>query len=191
MQPIPLVIAHLENFCGPIVHGWRGDPDGKKMPFQIVQMERGPISGTTTYSTLGLGKIPLPARNSDKIIRHERVMLSRSNAVPGNLPALLQQVAMEAVQRKFAYLRGEIIGPRGQLFNNSTVTALYVSIPVYFPEGFTGVDDDVGRVIFAWLIPITDQEASLVNQVGWSEFETRLEAQDPDLLDFKRMSIAQ
>jgi hypothetical protein len=36
------LIDHLERFCGPILHGWANDPDGRKMPFQIVQMESGP-----------------------------------------------------------------------------------------------------------------------------------------------------
>jgi hypothetical protein len=152
-------------------------------------MQGGPIAGTTTYSTLGLGKIPLKAPNSDKVTRHELVMLSRSIASPPNLPALLQQVAMEAVERNLAYARGAVVGPRGRLFNGSTVTALYVTVPVYFPKEFSVVDDDVGKVIFAWLIPIKDQEAFLVNRVGWNEFETKLERQDPDLLNFKRASI--
>jgi hypothetical protein len=139
MQPVPHVIDHIEKFCGPIVKGWSCDADGNKMPFQVVQMQGGPIAGTATYATLGLGKIPLRARTSDRVIRHELVMLSRSDTVPENLPALLQEVAMEAVQRNYAYVRGEVIGPRGPLFPGSTVTALYVAIPVYFPQEFSNM----------------------------------------------------
>jgi Suppressor of fused protein (SUFU) len=189
MQPVPHVIGHIEKFCGPIVQGWSCDADGNEMPFQVAQMQGGPIAGTTTYSTLGLSKIPLLARNSDRVIRHELVMLSRSNAIPKNMPSLLQEVAMEAVQRNVAYVRGEVIGPRRSLFRGSTVTALYVAIPVYFPQDFSTVEYDVGRAIFAWLVPITGQEVSLINEIGWDEFETRLAGQDPDLLDFGRPSI--
>jgi hypothetical protein len=189
MQLEAPVIAHLEKFCGPIERGWQCDADGNKMPFQIVQMQGGPISGTTTFSTLGLGKIPLTSRTSQKIIWHELVMLSRSNATPANLPPLLQQVAAEAVHRNYAYPRGDVIGPRGPLFQDSTVTGLYVSAPAYFPKEFSSVEDDVGTVIFAWLFPITNQEANLIREVGWDGFEARLEVQDPDLLDFKRASL--
>jgi hypothetical protein len=189
MQPVPHVISHIEKFCGPIVQGWSCDADGNKMPFQIIQMQGGPIAATTTYATLGLGKIPLRARNADRVIRQELVILSRSNAIPENLPVLLQDVAMEAVQRNYAYARGEVIGPRGPLFQGSSVAALYVAIPVYFPQEFSTVEYDVGRAIFAWLVPITDQEASLINEIGWGRFETRLASQDPDLLDFRRASI--
>jgi hypothetical protein len=116
-------------------------------------------------------------------------MLARTQAIPENLGPLLQQVAVEAVTRGRAYLRGEVIGPRGPLFKDSTVTALYVAIPVYFPDEFSGVDDpDLGTVIFAWLVPITDQEAEFVNRLGWKEFEAKLVKVDPDLLDFRRLS---
>jgi hypothetical protein len=189
MQPLPPVIAHLERFCGPIARGWTTDPGGNQMPFQIVEMQGGPIAGTITYATLGLGKIPLGSRRSEKLVRHELVMLSRSNAKPGNLLPILQQVAMEAVQRNEALLRGEVIDPcRGRLFEGSTVTALYVSIPVYFPNEFASVEDDAGTVIFAWLIPITDEEVRLINENGWNVFEDKFEEQDPDLLDFGRTS---
>ena len=161
------------------------------MPFQIVQLQGGPLAGTITYSTLGLGKLPLKAKNSDKIIRHELVMLVRQQAIPGNLPALLQQVAIESVVRSCAYLRGEVIGPRGQLFKESTMTALYATNPVYFPEEFPSVDDpDLGTIVFVWLVPMGDQEAAFINLMGWEEFETKLEKDDPDLLDLRRPSTA-
>jgi len=44
-------------------------------------------------------------------------------------------------------------------------------------------------MIIAWLVPITDQEASFVNDRGWNEFERELEKHDPDLIDFLRASI--
>jgi Suppressor of fused protein (SUFU) len=186
---VPSIITHLEKYCGPIVSGWSCDPDGARMPFQIVRMERGPIAETITHSTLGLGKIPLKSRSSQKVIRQELVMLSRSTATPQNLPALLQQLGTKALQREYAYLRGDVIGPRGHLLSNSTVTALYVSVPVYFPEEFANVEAEDGTVIFAWLVPITDQEARFVSETGWDEFEAKLEQEDPDLLDFRRHSL--
>jgi Suppressor of fused protein (SUFU) len=188
---LPSVITHLERFCGPIVCGWSLDLDGNKMPFQVVKTERGPISGTTTFATLGLSKYPLRSRSSQKTIRQELVMLSRSDVIPASLPALLQRLGIDAMEKNYAYLRGDVIGPRGHLFPSSTVTALYVSVPVYFPEEFSSVEDSAGAVIFAWLIPITNQEARLVDEVGWEGFEAKIEKEDPDLLDFGRASVVQ
>jgi len=86
-------------------------------------------------------------------------------------------------------LRGEVIGPRGRFFEESTLTALYVLSPAYFPEEFGEAGASCGSVIFAWLVPTTDREASFVSSHGWDEFERQLEKHDPDLIDFRRLSI--
>src|SRR5437588_10705028 len=127
------VISHLESFCGPIAEGWKFDPDGKEMPFQVIRLERGPTAGTVTFSTLGLSNYPLKSPDCEKLIRHELIMLARAGAVPANFPAVLQQVGAEAITRASPYLRGEVIGPHGRLFSVAEMTALYVSNPVYFP----------------------------------------------------------
>lgn len=180
---------HLERFCGPIVEGWHCDADGRRLPFQIVRLAGGPVANTTTFSTLGLGDRPLRSKNSEKYIRHELVMLARSGQVPPILPAILQQAASEALERGFAYLRGELIGPRGSMFGSLGMTALYAALPVYFPDDFASVRlSDGVDVVFAWLVPITQQEAELVTRCGWERLEEALVKNDPDLLDFARAS---
>jgi hypothetical protein len=172
-----MVIEHLECHCGPIVEGWTSDADGNDAPFQIVKMRGGPIDGSIAFSTLGLSNIPLrsPAPKSSKLIRHELVMLAR-HEVPANLPAVLQQVAAEAIGNGLAYLRGDVLGPRGLLFHGTTLEALYVSMPVYFGDAFASVrTEKLGEVIFAWLIPITRSEANYVVSNGWDRFEEKLE----------------
>jgi hypothetical protein len=179
------VPEHLESFCGPIVEGWRTDPDGKKMPCTVARFERGPSQGSVTFATLGLNSYRLKSATSQKLIRHELVMLARKDAIPGNLPALLHQVSAEAVSRGRAYLRGEVIGPRNPLFTGTALTALYVAIPVYFPDEFNSVDG----VVFVWLIPITTREAAFVSAEGWSRFEDILVRENADLLDLNRPSV--
>jgi hypothetical protein len=186
------VIEHLESFCGPIVEGWRLDPDGKQMPFQVVRLERGHIAGTVAFSTLGLSNYPLRSATSPQVIRHELLMLARRDSASSNLPAVLHQVGAEALARESAYLRGEIIGPRGMLFTGSALEALFVSAPVYFPKEFFGTSTQkIGRVIFAWLVPITTKEAGFVTTNGWSKFEDLLSQRQPDLLDYQRHSIVE
>ena len=103
--------------------------------------------------------------------------------------AVLQQVAAESIRRGSAYLAGEIIGPRGRLFSGSNFTALYVSPPVYFPSEFAEVlTENIGHVIFAWLVPIPTEEANYVTRNGWSKFEHILNRENPDLLDLCRLS---
>jgi hypothetical protein len=71
-------------------------PDGKKMPYQLIQMESGPWEGTTTFCTLGLSSHPLKSVGSDKIIRHELLMLAYRDAVLPNLLAMLHQKATDS-----------------------------------------------------------------------------------------------
>jgi hypothetical protein len=157
--------------------------------FQIVRLEAGPVSNSVTFSTLGLSNWPLKAPVSSKLIRHELVMLARNDSVPGNLPAILQQLAEEAIAQQAAYRRGDVVGPRGSLFDRSQLEAIYASNPVYFPSEFASVaTETIGQVIFAWLVPITSREAAYVAANGWSSFEDRLVEAQPDLLDFHRLS---
>ena len=134
------------------------------MPWQVVRLERGPVEGSVTFATLGLNFYRLKSTGSATVIRHELLMLARNGAIPGNLPALLHQIAADAVSRGRAYLRGEVIGPRNRLFPGTELTALYVAIPVYFPDTFNSIDG----VIFAWLVPITTKEAAFVLAEGWT-----------------------
>src|SRR5689334_2090474 len=113
------LIEHLEKFCGPIVEGWKNDPDGKAMPFQIVRLNGGPAAESVTYSTLGLSNHLLKSPRSSRLIRLELTMLARRDETQKSLPALLQQVAGEVVMRHVALLRGDVIGPRGALFSGS------------------------------------------------------------------------
>ncbi len=183
------VIAHLEAFCGRIDCGWKTDPDGKDMPFQIVRLRAGPLPETVTHATLGLSGFGLCSWGSPKTIRHELVMLSRRGEVPKNIPALLQQVALPAITRKHAYLRGELIGPRGALFEGTELEALYVAAPAYCPEAFATVSTNFGAVVFAWVVPVTQGEADYIGRNGWRAFEDLLMETDPDLLDIHRPSV--
>ena len=59
--------------------------------------------------------------------------------------------------------------------------------PVYFPEEFWQVAaDGIGGVLFAWLIPLLDDEVLCLTSQGVSALESRLESEDPDLADYTR-----
>ena len=147
------VLDHLEAFAGGITRGWQVDADEKVLPFQVVQTKGGPYPGTTTISTLGLSNFPLPNRKSgteSKMIRHELLMIAPADSVPPNIVGIMQQVGLEAIERGAAFLHGELIGPRGELFPGHEPKAPLVESPVYFPEAFWQVAaDNVGDVVFA------------------------------------------
>lgn len=184
------VLDHLEAFAGEITRGWQVDADERKLPFQVVQTKGGPYPGTTTVSTLGLSNFPLPShkgRIDSKMIRHELLMIVSADAVPPNIVGILQQVGLEAIERGAAFLHGELIGPRSELFPGHEPKALFVESPVYFPEEFWQVAaDGVGDVVFAWLIPLLDDEVLCLTSQGVSALESRLESEDQDLADYTR-----
>ena len=186
------VLDHLEAFVGDIVGGWRHDADGNPLPFQVVQTKGGPYEGTVTFSTLGLSKMPLADRSEGQEhgpIRQELVILVPKEAVPRNVVGILQQAGMEAIERGLAYLRGDVVGPKGALFEGCEPKALYVSMPVYFPDAFAAVTtEESGRVVFAWLIPILDGEFHLWHTHGWPALERKMMDDHPDLVDYRRKS---
>lgn len=184
------LVHHLEAHLGAISGGWSQDSQGQKLPFQVVLFESGPIPGTRTLTTLGLSDARLSIGEAGKRVRQELVMLVRDDLGYRNLPFVLQQVALEALAKDRGYLRGEVIGPRGELIQGSALEALYVAVPVYFPDEFHVFRPAVGEpIVFAWLVPVTAQEAQFIRERGWAEFEDELEKQDPDLLDFLRVSM--
>lgn len=184
------IFEHLEAFAGEIAQGWSVDSDGNRLPFQVVQTVGGPHLGTTTFVTLGLSNFPLssdPTGQTQKMIRHELLMIVPSEAVPPNIVGIIQQAGLEALARGSAYLRGELLGPRGALFAGYEPKALYASLPVYFPDEFWGATvDGVGDVAFVWLVPLLDEEANYLSKNGWPDFESRLASTDPDLTNYAR-----
>jgi hypothetical protein len=183
-------IEHIERYLGTIEHGWTKSPSGKSMPFQIIECRGGVVRGAAAFMTLGLGQTELSSRVTQKLIRQELLITVRAVDATVGVPSLLQQVASDALTRREAYLRGDVIGPRGTIFEGSTMEAFYVTMPTYYPESFSTFEESAGcgRII-AWLLPITSKEAEYVRSRGWSEFETLLEKENPDLLNLNRSSI--
>ncbi|MDP5228206.1 MULTISPECIES: suppressor of fused domain protein [Arthrobacter] len=182
----PGLIAHFERTLGLITAGWSVDPDGIKMPYQVVQFTGGSDEDSVGYATLGLSKHSLVSTVSDQTIRHELLMLAPKGMKP-DLPAgLLQQVASMVLKTHHALLRGNAVGPAGALVPGSELTALYATMPSYIPTDFATYSGADGDVAVAWLVPITTGEANFVSSHGWSAFEDALVEQDPDLVDFNR-----
>lgn len=187
MKTLP---EHLEEYLGPIRDGFSPPVDEEHAPFQIVEFADGQLEGVHAYSTLGLSQKALRSPRSQKLIHHELLFLCRPFSESKYIAALLHQAGEEAITRDTAYLRGEVLGPRGPLFTGSNLEALYVAMPVYLPDAFAAHTEPDGRtVVIAWLVPITRNEAEFVRTFGWGKFEDLLVEKDPDLLDMGRPSL--
>ena len=70
------------------------------------------------------------------------------------------------------------------------MTALYAAVPIYLVDEFSVYETAAGAVVLTWLVPITDDEATYIHAHGWRAFEDALVAEDPDLTDLLRPSLA-
>jgi Suppressor of fused protein (SUFU) len=160
------------------------------MPFAVVRLPGGPLKDRKVFATVGLSDHILRSKSSSKPIRQELIFIAPASFGDRSIPALLQQVGMQALEGHTALLRGEVLGPHGRLFKTGEMEALYVSIPVYLPESFAAFKRDDGEtVILAWLVPVSGAEATLVKRHGWEAFEDELVKNDPDLSDPERRSL--
>jgi hypothetical protein len=185
------ILDHLEQHLGPIEEGWSTNASGLKLPFLVARLPGGSIEGTKVFATAGLSDHLLTSRTSSKVIRQELAFVVRASFGDRNIPGLLQQVGMNALEKHTAYLRGDVIGPYGRLFEVGEMEALYVGIPVYLPSSFESFTRDDGETtVLAWVIPISASETAYVRRCGWGAFEDELTRLQPDLSDPTRRSIA-
>lgn len=183
------LVEHFEHVLGPVHTGWAVGPDGTEMPFQVVRFSGGSDANSVGFATLGLSKYPLSSPTSGRVIRQELLMLAPESVAPDRVVSLLLQVGSMALGGRRALLRGNVIGPAGSIVPKSDLTALYVTLPVYFPDEFATFAGPDGDVVVAWLVPITTREADFISRRGWDSFEDQLAGQDPDLVNFQRSGM--
>ena len=186
----PLIVSHFETHLGPMMGGWERGADGKKVPFTVVRFDSTPFKGCSAFATIGLSKYPLHSSTSTNVIRQELFMIVRDSTTLG-IPSLLQTIGCHLIDDCKALLRGEVVGPRGPLWNGSKLEAVYATIPTYLPDEFAACDlEDGSRCAIAWLIPVTRKESAFIRSHGWDAFEAILVQEDPDLLAPNRDDMA-
>ena len=164
--------------------------DGEPLPFDVLWFEEAPNSGVITFATVGLSEHLLHYWTTGREIRQELLMTCHTTQREANIPGLLELIGKEVSLEKHGLLAGEVIGPRGPLFPGRQMTALYAAGAVYFPETMQSLVSSTGQeTVFVWLIPIHSSEAASIAADGWSAFEEKLVAMDPDLQDLDRDPI--
>src|SRR6266487_252131 len=89
-------------------------------------------------------------------------------------------------------LQGQVLDmkPDGSLLEGTTMSALYSTVPTYFPDEFQLIEEGEEPIDIGWLIPIYRSEATWIREHGYEAFESLLVEQDPDVMDFGRPPIA-
>jgi len=124
----------------------------------------------------------------EREVRQELLVATRDVYIDDDLSKLLLHLAEGIINEHKALLRGNVIPLGHAICKGSKLTNLSVSVPVVFPEQLATCADTEPPTIFAWLIPITAEEAALIDRAGWASFEELLEQKDPDLFDLLRHS---
>lgn len=181
------LIDHFEATLGRLDAGWHEDPDGIPMGFQIARFPQCRFG--TAFATLGLSRHALHVPETGVGIRLELLMVVPHSLADGPVPGVMQQVADQVLAEHHALLRGDVLGPRGQVLPGSNLEGLYVTWPAYFPEQFAQCQEDDYTVTLAWLVPVSRSEISYVRSAGWQAFEAAIVEQDPDLIDVSRAPL--
>jgi hypothetical protein len=131
---VPL-IDHLESSFGRIESGWNSE-ELADPAIQIVEFRGGRIDGVTVITTLGLSSFRLQSPVSKKQIRQELFIMVKDGQLDAKVPAILDQVAREAVRTDKPVLRGEVVQKHDSLLRGRDFVARYATLPIYYPTAF-------------------------------------------------------
>lgn len=112
------LIEHMEGTLGPIECGWRVGEKGQPTSFQIVRYEPGSVGldpRARAFSTLGLSRHLLGQGEDCRTLRLELLALAQRDVPDTAIVNFLADVGEEVARSHETLLRGDVIGPRGQL----------------------------------------------------------------------------
>lgn len=179
------IAFHLEKHLGEIEQGWSSD----SLPgIQVCLFRNQPDDGLLTLTTLGLSNhvLEMPGGRS---VRQELTLVVPDEASLSASAKLLLHVAECVLKKHQAILRGEVLSLGARIDANASASALYVSTPVVFSDEFSTLYDTIPPTVIVWLFPVLPAEERFIVSSGWSAFEDRLEAVNPDLFDVLRPSV--
>lgn len=182
----PPIVEHLETYLGSITKGWA---PGLTVGIQVALFQNTPSSGLATLTSLGLNEhvLQLP---KERIVRQEVLLVVDIQSPLERLSALVLRIAEMVLESHKALLRGQVLPLEEPVISGGLLTHLYVCIPYFFGEEAQTMLSSVPPTVLAWLVPITQAEASFIAKNGWNAFEDHLEAtgEQLDLFDLKRPS---
>lgn len=153
----------------------------------VASFNNCPQSGLITYITVGVAKQSLTQGQMANIRQEYLITVAKEFANDG-VQELLFLMAIDALQSKKALALGQVETGFGVLFPSisRSLCSLVVSYPAFFDEGFCDLQIADERVVFAELIPITEQERLLISQLGYDEFFRMIDEGHIAHLNYKR-----
>lgn len=160
-------------------------------PLEIAEYWDTPCLDAVVLATVGTNSLlGDPLNNPHHALNQELIFMCYKHFLDERLIKLIALIAGDVKASGFPLSRGSILGPAGPILPTTTMEALYNSSPSYYEPEFHHLNVECVDIDFFWLIPIYRIEAEWIVKHGGDEFESLLEAQDPDLLDLTRSPLS-
>lgn len=179
-----MIYDHLEKYLGPIMQGWGTNVNDLGIEVSLFKEPFKPE--IHTFSTLGLSKKILSI--GSKEVRQEFIFSAYDTYSIEHISSFLMTFAESIALSRKGLMRGDFVEGK-PLIKGASVTGIYASIPVLWPDEIQVFDESSPQTIIVWLIPITHKEAMFINKKGWNKFEDYLEGCDCDFWDLNRKSL--
>jgi len=186
LLPALPVLAYLESHLGTPGREWRFQHDNGAL-YQVIQFVGQPVSGASTYASVGLSSRAL--LRDGVAMRQELLFACYDRFESWGPEKIVAVIARVLMSQGNALSQGELLGPAGPLFPDSTLEAMYCTTSATFTEPLVVPGLDV-PISIIWLLPVTASEAEIVAADGVERFEGLLVQHDRDLLDLQRAGVA-
>lgn len=184
-----VLIEHMEKFLGRIRGGGPAGRTASGAVVSVAEYEPAVQNGPIHYSTIGLSKIGSDSDGQDGRALTEFLMSSSSREASSVMGSILAQVTKESLEDGRPPSLGDVLGPRGQMFEGSEMEAVYVRKPDHISESFCSFQVGENEVQVLWLAPITKAEAQYIRLHGAIDFELLVQQEHPDFENVKRKSL--
>lgn len=155
---------------------------------KVAKFKDIPEEGLVTFLSVGLSG-HLLQQDSGRKIRQEFLITIDENFAFLDVEDVIFSVAKLVLDRHIALKQGELLGPRGSLFEDEScagITSMMCGYPAYFPDGFAFFEMNDEVTVFVELILLTTQEASLAKDAGWSALMEEISKGVINILDLTR-----
>ena len=181
----PALFQHVERYLGSVNASWVDTIEGKKCSFQIVRCT-GRVADTVFFCTLGLSDHPFAHQPS--AFRHELLIAVPKTFGTRNVPPLLQQLGMIAIERSRPFFEGDVMLGKNPVFVEWPFRGFLASRPcVIEDDAFAECTREDGqRIHFVWMAPLYQEEIEFVREHGLGPLEDLFIEKRIDLVDLNR-----
>lgn len=181
------LIKHIEKYFGTLTEGESvSNENYGKLIF--LKFANRPFEDITTYVSMGLSNHILHIKEG-KEVRMEILASIYTEQENNCINDLLLYISDKMLKTHKAILRGQVLEIPPRILGNKLFTSVYVSIPIFFEEGFASMKTSNPDTIFAWIFPLYKSEADFISRNGWDVFEDLLEKDDCDFWSLNRSEI--